>query len=126
MSIQAMPLHPTAGPQAGPQPADKRVQEAREVQEAFRSFVGQTFFGQLLKSMRSTQGKPAYFHGGRAEEIFRGQLDQTLADKMTESSADRIADPMFRQQFPEQARILNEAQKQNDQPLTLDDLATLR
>ena len=56
--------------------AEQRLQEAREVQETFRTFVGEAFFGQLLKAMRSTQGKPAYFHGGHAEDVFRGQLDQ--------------------------------------------------
>jgi Rod binding domain-containing protein len=54
----------------------------------------------MIKSMRSTVGKPAYFHGGRGEEVFRSQLDQTLAQHMTEATADRFADPMFHRQFP--------------------------
>ncbi len=86
--------------------AEQRLQDAGEVQKTFRMFVGEAFFGQMLKAMRSTQGKPAYFHGGRAEEVFRGQLDQALAEVMTEASADTIADPMFRQQFPRQAALL--------------------
>ena len=86
--------------------AEQRLQDAQEVQKTFRTFVGEAFFGQMLKAMRSTQDKPAYFHGGRAEEVFRGQLDQALAEVMTESSADTIADPMFRQQFPRQAALL--------------------
>ena len=88
--------------------AEQRLQDAQEVQKTFRTFVGEAFFGQMLKAMRSTQGKPAYFHGGRAEEVFRGQLDQALAEVMTESSADTIADPMFRQQFPRQAALLED------------------
>ena len=86
--------------------AEQRLQDAEEVQKTFRTFVGEAFFGQMLKAMRSTQGKPAYFHGGHAEEVFRGQLDQALAEVMTEASADTIADPMFRQQFPRQAALL--------------------
>ena len=86
--------------------AEQRLQDAQEVQKTFRMFVGEAFFCQMLKAMRSTQGKPAYFHGGRAEEVFRGQLDQALAEVMTEASADTIADPMFRQQFPRQAALL--------------------
>lgn len=86
--------------------AEQRLQDAQEVQKTFRTFVGEAFFGQMLKAMRSTQGKPAYFHGGHAEEVFRGQLDQALAEVMTEASADTIADPMFRQQFPRQAALL--------------------
>lgn len=66
-----------------------------ELKEAFQDFVGQTFFGQLLSSLRSTQGEVAYFNGGRAEEIFRGQLDQVLTEKISDASADKIADPMY-------------------------------
>jgi Rod binding domain-containing protein len=72
----------------------------QELREKFSQFVGETFFGQMLKSMRATVGKPAYFHGGRAEEAFQGQLDQTLSQHMTKASASRFADPMFERQFP--------------------------
>jgi Rod binding domain-containing protein len=72
-----------------------------ELRTHFTQFVGESFFGQMLKSMRATVGKPAYFHGGRAEEIFQGQLDQHLAEHLTESSASRFADPMFERQFPQ-------------------------
>jgi hypothetical protein len=65
------------------------------LREAFRDFVGQTLFGQMLSSMRSTVGKPAYFHGGRAEEVFSEQLDQVLVERITEASASTVADPMY-------------------------------
>jgi len=65
------------------------------LREAFRDFVGQTLFGQMLSSMRSTVGKPAYFHGGRAEEVFSEQLDQVLVEQITEASASTVADPMY-------------------------------
>lgn len=68
---------------------------AEPAREAFRDFVGQTLFGQMLSSMRSTVGKPAYFHGGRTEEIFQQQMDQVLVEDITEASADTIADPMY-------------------------------
>jgi hypothetical protein len=71
-----------------------------ELRERFTQFVGETFYGQMIKAMRSTVGKPAYFHGGRGEEVFRAQLDQTLAEHMTQASADRFAEPMFERQFP--------------------------
>ena len=103
--------------------AEQRVAEAEEVRDAFRTCVGEAFFGQMLKSMRRTQGKPAYFHGGRAEEMFRSQLDQTMAQQMTVASADKIADPMFRQQFPAQAEILRSAEKTTAP--SLDDLQQL-
>ena len=104
---------------------EQRLADAREVQKTFREFVGQSFYGQLLKSMRSTVGEPAYFHGGRTEEVFRGQLDQTLSEHMTEANSDQIADPMFRQQFPRQAEVIEAAEAEN-RPSTADLLALRR
>jgi peptidoglycan hydrolase FlgJ len=75
-----------------PSPAE---QASPELREAFTQFVGETFYSQLLGAMRSTVQKPAYFHGGRGEEVFQGQLDQILAQDMTTATADRFAGPMF-------------------------------
>ncbi len=66
-----------------------------ELKEAFSDFVGQTLFSEMIKAARETQQKPAYFHGGRAEEIFQGQLDQVLSEELSDSSAESIADPMY-------------------------------
>jgi len=66
-----------------------------ELRDTFGQFVGETFFGQMLSAMRKTVGKPAYFYGGQAEEMFRGQLDQLLAEKMSEASSDSFSDSMF-------------------------------
>jgi len=71
-----------------------------EVREKFTQFVGEAFYGQMFKAMRSTVGKPAYFNGGRAEEVFQGQLDQTMAQQLTKTTASKFADPMFERQFP--------------------------
>jgi peptidoglycan hydrolase FlgJ len=69
--------------------------QSPELRKAFDSFVGQTFFGQLMQSMRKTVGKTAYFNGGRAEEIFQQQLDSVMAEKISKSSADQFSGPMF-------------------------------
>ena len=66
-----------------------------DLRKTFDTFVGETFFGQLLHSMRQTVGKAPYFNGGRTEEIFQQQLDQVVASKMSESSADKFTGPMF-------------------------------
>jgi hypothetical protein len=65
------------------------------LQKVFNSFVGEVFFGQLLKAMRKTVGTPAYFYGGRAEEIFQQQLDQILGEKLAEASGEKFSEPMF-------------------------------
>jgi Rod binding domain-containing protein len=71
-------------------------QDDARLRKTFNSFVGQVFFGQMLKAMRKTVGKPAYFHGGRAEEIFQQQLDQILGEKLAEVSGKEFSEPMFR------------------------------
>lgn len=70
-----------------------------DLETAFTDFVGQTFYGQMLHAMRSSLGKPAYVHGGQAEEIFQTQLDQILAKKMSDQTAAQFAKPMFVRQF---------------------------
>jgi peptidoglycan hydrolase FlgJ len=64
--------------------------------KAFSEFVGETFYGQMLKAMRKSQGEVPYFGGGQAEEIFTQQLDQVLTKKMTHSGADKLSGPMYR------------------------------
>lgn len=66
-----------------------------ELRKAFNDFVGQTFYGEMFKAMRSTVGEPAYFHGGRAEEVFQGQLDQVLSERLSDASASTFTDPMY-------------------------------
>jgi hypothetical protein len=70
-------------------------QDDRQAREAFDQFIGQTFYGQMIASLRQTVDKPAYFHGGRAEEIFRKQLDDTMAEEMTRSTAGDFSGPMY-------------------------------
>jgi peptidoglycan hydrolase FlgJ len=78
-----------------PKPPSAADGDSNKLRKAFDDFVGETFFGQMLSSMRKSVGKPAYFYGGRAEEIFQGQLDQTLSQQMTKASASQFTGPMF-------------------------------
>ena len=100
---------------------DAKTARAEEVRAKYTEFVGKTFFSQLLKAMRSTQGKPAYFHGGRSEEVFQGQLDQLLVDNLSEVSADGLAQAAFEHQFPHLAEVL----RQNSRPPSGSSLAEL-
>jgi Rod binding domain-containing protein len=103
MNVQTIsPLSTYPPPANGPSPGgvlqaadgNGNVDEEK-LHDVFNQFVGETFFGQLIKSMRSTLDKPAYFHGGRAEEVFQGQLDQMLSEQMAETSSEQIAAPMY-------------------------------
>ncbi len=84
-----LPLLTPSAPAAPPRPTSP------EMREAFDQFVGETFYGQMLESMRKTLHKPAYFYGGRAEEVFQGQLDQVVAEQMAKANAQSFTGPMF-------------------------------
>lgn len=84
--------------------------------EAFDQFVGDTFFRQMLKSLRSTTGKPAYFHGGQAEEIFQSQMDELLITDMVKATRDSFSADLFSQQFPNHSLPDNE--QTAEQPTT--------
>ena len=98
--ISGMQFQPPVAAMKGPASALTTKAEASsakpdELKDAFGDFVGNTFFGQLIASMRKTVDKPAYFHGGRGEEVFQGQLDQMLAEKLSDASQEQFAGPMF-------------------------------
>lgn len=83
---------PGAAPSQSPAAVNAKDAEAKEL---FQQFVGETLFGQMLKSMRKSVPKSQYFHGGRGEQVFQQQLDQILAEKMSRTSAEKLSDPMF-------------------------------
>lgn len=92
---EAMPL-PSSQPKEMPIKHVLSSEEKQaELKDAFQDFVGQTYFGQMIKSLRSAQEGAAYFNGGQAEKIFQGQFDQMLSEHLSEASAKSIADPMF-------------------------------
>ncbi|MEX0936358.1 MAG: rod-binding protein [Pirellulales bacterium] len=104
----------------------QNVAHAVEVRDTFRDFVGETLFRQMLKSMRSTVNKPAYFHGGQAEEIFTSQLDEILAEQMAQTDGAGFADRMFQQAFPMHADVIREhATAGTAAGVGLNDLSTL-
>lgn len=109
-------------------PTGAQVREAMEVRDAFSQFVGEAFFVQMFKAMRQTVDKPAYFHGGRGEEVFQSQLDQTMAEQLTQREGSRLSEAMFAQQFPQQAEVLKAAKVAGvkPEPIGLDRLGTLR
>lgn len=103
ISSLTAPLHHQLGQQPDP------VEEARGLKQAFGQFVGESLFGSMLKSMRETVGEPAYFHGGSAERHFQTRLDAQMAKEMAAGQGASISEAMFRQQFPQQAELLAEA-----------------
>ncbi len=71
------------------------TEKTEKLRSWFNKAIGETFFGQMIKEMRKSLDTPAYFHGGRGEEVFQQQLDQIFAEHMTEATGDRVTQPMF-------------------------------
>ncbi|MGL4943832.1 MAG: rod-binding protein [Thermoguttaceae bacterium] len=96
--ILASKMQPAATPKAVA-PTSLNDDPQRNDQDEFRSvfhrFVGETLFSQMLKAMRASQEPLPYFGGGRAEEIFQGQLDQVLSEKMTSGTPRSLSSTMF-------------------------------
>ena len=106
MSIDAARLASTSDPkifdlargaraQAAPAHVQKGGRDTPELREAFNDFVGQTFFGELVKQMRASVHKSEFFHGGMGEDIFQTQLDQIMVEQMSKTSAKSLSDPMY-------------------------------
>ena len=68
-----------------------------ELESTFRRVVGSVFYGQMLKSLRATVGKPAYVHGGSAEELFQSQLDQYVVDDLSDRQSGPWLDELYQQ-----------------------------
>jgi hypothetical protein len=80
---------------ASPTPPSATAAKNPALRKAFDSFVGETLFGQMLRTMRKSIDKNPYFDGGQAEEIFTQQLDQALVTKLSAASADKLSGPMY-------------------------------
>jgi Rod binding domain-containing protein len=94
-TINLMSAPATTPKFAANKPAANKPADNPALHKAFDQFVGETFYGQMLKTMRQSQGKVAYFGGGQAEEIFTQQLDQALTKKMTAAGADKLSGPLY-------------------------------
>ncbi|MHC4063068.1 MAG: hypothetical protein ACYSUQ_07270 [Planctomycetota bacterium] len=66
--------------ESSPTPAATSSADAR-LGDAADRVVGATFYGTLLRTLRSSSLRGEYGHGGRGEEVFQAQLDQIFAEQ---------------------------------------------
>jgi Rod binding domain-containing protein len=89
--------------------ADRAVrnppEQNSEVRQAFQDFVAGTIYKQMFKALRKTHGKPAYFHGGPAEDIFQSQLDQQVAEDLAREKGASFAEGLY-EAFSRQLRAI--------------------
>lgn len=84
---------PISGSFGGGGPAS--ASSSGELREKVGEFVGQIFYGTLLRQMQESKLKGEYFHGGRGEEVFKAQLGMELARRMGRAPDDPIAGKLY-------------------------------
>lgn len=90
---------------------EKRLDRLRE---STGQIVGSLFYGTLLKSMRESELKGEYGHGGRGEEIFSAQLHGILAERLGTASSHRgLADGLYGR-FQKQTQLITEARSASE------------
>lgn len=95
--MNALTTSPTVTSLASQPVVRAAVPNEKTAESAFQEFVGETFFGMMLKALRSTSEPVAYMDGGQAEEMFRNQLDQTIAADLAKSHGEVLSKPLFDQ-----------------------------
>ncbi|WP_299468747.1 rod-binding protein [uncultured Gimesia sp.] len=78
-----------------PSQLNQAQKSSPELKQAFQDFVGGTFYKQMFKALRSGQNKPAYFHGGQAEEMFQSHLDQQISEDLAKNQGSAFSDTLF-------------------------------
>ncbi len=83
--------------QSGSSPSASHVEgKAAALRRSTGEFVGDIFYGTLLRQMQKSGFKTKYMSGGRAEEAFQGQLAQVLAKKIGRSGNDPVTNSLFK------------------------------
>ena len=71
--------------------------KTEQLQNAAQKWVGQTFFGTMLKQMRNSPFKSEIFSGGRGGEAFTSMFDQQLAERMARGAGRSLSNSIVRQ-----------------------------
>ncbi len=62
--------------------------------QAMQQFVGETFYGMLLKQMRNTVMASDLFGNSSAKQMFESQLDQTLVQELATHHSEFLSRPI--------------------------------
>ena len=84
--------------------------DLQRLKEVAGQIVGSVFYGTLLKTMRESELKGAYGHGGRGEEVFAAQLHGMWAERMGEASNRGLTDVLYRR-LEHQQRLMSQGRE---------------
>ncbi len=68
--------------------------EPESAEQAMQQFVGETFYGMLMKQMRNTVVQSDLFGNSSAKRMFESQLDQTLVQELSTNHSEFLSRPM--------------------------------
>ena len=71
------------------------TQDDAKLRKIVGEFVGNVFYGTLLRQMENSSIKGEYMHGGRGEEVFQSQLHMEYAKRLGRAPGDPIADRIY-------------------------------
>jgi Rod binding domain-containing protein len=80
---------------APPDPNDPAAQHQALVRQA-QQWVGQTFFGTLMKQMHQSPFKSDLFDGGRGGQAFSEMYDQKLIEHMSRGAGNKLVNAIVR------------------------------
>ena len=76
-------------PRVGASPA--RDASLAELRDTVNKVIGSVFYEPMLRATRDSALKGTIGHGGRGEEVFQGQLDQILAERIGQASGQSLS-----------------------------------
>lgn len=65
------------------------------LRETVGEFVGNVFYGTLMRQMEKSPIKGKFGHGGRGEDVFQSQLHMEYAKRLGRAPGDPIADRIY-------------------------------
>lgn len=68
--------------------------EPESAEQAMQQFVGETFYGMLMKQMRNTVVQSDLFGNSSAKRMFESQLDQTLVQELATNHSEFLSRPI--------------------------------
>ena len=82
----------------------------QRLDEAAKQIVGSVFYGTMLKTMRESEMRGNFGHGGRGEEVFAAQLDGVIAERAGKASQGGLAEFLY-QRLERQQRLIDDGTK---------------
>lgn len=83
--------------QLGEAVAKRAVRSSKQdsMRKEVGEFVGNIFYGTLIRQMQASKFKTKYMDGGRGEEVFQGQMGMELAQRMGRSVSDPVSNKLY-------------------------------